>query len=95
MWPETYSRVLNLIHGISLKEDFNGEISLVFLSLFCLAYQLPSHLNSLSQVTGFLGKFRKYMRSIYNITVTVIQVEFWARCGCIHLLSSGGSSVHV
>lgn len=64
MWPETYSRILNLIHGISLKEDFNGDISLLFLSLFCLACELLSHLNSLSQVTAFLGKFRKHMRSI-------------------------------
>lgn len=64
VWPEIYSRVLNLIRGVSLKERFNGEISLLFLSLFCLAYQLPSHLKSLSQVTAFLGKFRKHMRSI-------------------------------
>lgn len=59
VWPETYSRVLNLIHGISLKEDFNGEMSLLFFStlLSCLSasFSFSSHLNGLSQITAFLG----------------------------------------
>lgn len=50
VWPETYSGVPNLIHGIALKEDFNGEIFWLFLSLFCLNsfFSFKQHFSSYS-----------------------------------------------